>query len=98
GLAAIGDKTFDQVPKLGASFRAKRMNRDHVRFSVDAGRQATVVFGGVCKGAASRPTSPDGKRTITVRYSRAGHCRIAVTRPAWESATKSFKLRAPRRR
>ena len=97
GLAAIGDKTFNQVPKLDLSVRARRMNRDHIRFSIDAGRQATVVFGGVCRRAASRPTSEDGKRTITVRYASAGHCRVAVTRPAWDSATRSFKLRAPRR-
>ena len=57
-----------------------------------------IVFGGVCKGAHSRPTSEEGKRTITVRYARAGHCRVAVTRPGWETATKSFKLRAPRAR
>src|SRR4051812_16550629 len=95
GLVPIGDKTFNQTPKLDRSVKAKRMNRDHVRFAVDAGRQATVVFGGVCKGAHPRPTSEDGKRTITVRYARRGSCRVSVTRPAWETSTKSFKLRAP---
>jgi phosphatidylinositol-3-phosphatase len=98
GLVPIGDKTFNQMPKLDLSVVAKRMNRDHVRFTIDAARQATVSFGGVCRGAASRPTSEDGKRTITVRHSRGGSCRIAVSRPAWMPSTKSFKLRNPGRR
>jgi phosphatidylinositol-3-phosphatase len=98
GLVPIGDKTFNQTPRLDLSVTAKRMNRDHVRFTVDTQRQATVSFAGVCKGAASRPTSEDGKSTITVRHSRGGSCRVAVSRPAWETATRSFKLRAPPRR
>jgi hypothetical protein len=97
GLVPIGDKTFNQVPKLQMTVTAKRMNRDHVRFTVDVGRAATISFGGVCKATAARPTSADGKRTITVRYARRGSCRIAASRPAWETATKSFKLRAPSR-
>ena len=98
GLVPIGDTTCNQTPTLDLRVTARRMNRNHIRFAVDAGRQATVVFGGVCKGAAARPTSEDGKRTITVRYARAGHCRVAVQRPAWQTATRSFKLRAPKRR
>jgi hypothetical protein len=74
------------------------MNRDHVRFTVNTQRQATVSFAGVCKGAPSRPTSEDGKSMITVRHSRGGSCRVAVSRPAWATATRSFKLRAPSRR
>ena len=96
GLVPIGDKTFNQVPQLGLSIAAKRMNKDHIRFSVNTGRQATVAFSGVCK-SAPRPTSADGLRTITVRYRKRGSCRVTVSRPAWASATKSFKLRAPRR-
>ena len=98
GLVPIGDKTFNQTPKLDLSVTAKRMNFNHVRFAVDAGRQATVVLGGVCKGTASRPTSAGGKATITVRQTRGGSCSVSVTRPGWQSATRSFKLRAPRRR
>jgi hypothetical protein len=98
GLVPIGDKVFNQVPKLELKVKAKRMNRDHVRFTIDAGRPASIAFSGVCKGTASRPTSADGKRTITVRHTKRGSCRIAASRPAWETAMKSFKLRAPRRR
>ena len=98
GLVPIGDQTFtNPTPKLDLAVVAKRMNRDHVRFAIDAGRQATVSFGGVCKGTVARPTSEDGKRTITVRHKRRGSCRIAVSRPSWETATKSFKLRSPKR-
>ena len=98
GLVPIGDKTFNQTPKMELSVRARRMNRDHVRFAIDAGRQATVSFGGVCRSAAPRPTSERGKRTITVRHSRGGSCRVAVSRPAWQTTTKTFKLRKPGRR
>lgn len=98
GLVPIGAKVFNQVPKLDLKVRARRMNRDHVRFTIDAGRPATIKFGGVCKGNAARPTSAAGKRTITVRYRRAGSCRVAASRPSWESAAKSFRLRAPGRR
>jgi hypothetical protein len=94
GLVPIGDSVFNQTPLLDLSVSAKRMNRDHVRFSVDAGRPATVSFSGVCT-AASRPTSEDGKGTITVRHSRGGSCRVSVSRPAWQTATRSFKLRKP---
>jgi hypothetical protein len=96
GLAPIGDKTFNQTPKLDLKVTARRVNRDHVRFAVDAGRQATVSFGGVCKGAPG-PTSENGTRTITVRHPRGGSCRVTVLREAWQPSTKSFKLRAPRR-
>jgi hypothetical protein len=96
GLVPIGDKTFNQTPKLDLKVTARRVNRDHVRFAVDAGRQATVSFGGVCKGAPV-PTSENGTRTITVRHSRGGSCRVTVSRDAWLPSTKSFKLRAPRR-
>jgi hypothetical protein len=98
GLAPIGDKTFNQTPKLALKVKAQRVNRDHVRFAVDAGRPATVSFGGVCRGAAPGPTSEDGTRTITVRHSRRGSCRVTVSRDAWQPSTKSFKLRDPRRR
>jgi hypothetical protein len=94
GLVPIGDKTFNQTPKLDLKVTARRVNRDHVRFAVDAGRQATVSFGGVCKGAPG-PTSENGTRTITVRHSRRGSCRVTVLREAWQPSTKSFKLRAP---
>jgi hypothetical protein len=97
GLTPIGDAVFNQTPRLDLSVTARRMNRDHVRFSVDAGRPATVSFAGVCAGAPARPTSADGKRTVTVRHKRGGSCRVTVSRPAWDSATRSFKLRAPRR-
>jgi hypothetical protein len=96
GLVPIGDKTFNQTPKLDPKVKARRVNRDHVRFTVDAGRRATVTFGGVCKGAPG-PTSEDGTRTVTVRHSRGGSCRVTVSRDAWQSSTKSFKLRSPRR-
>jgi hypothetical protein len=97
GLTPIGDKTFNnRAPQLDVKFSAKRVNRNHIRFTIDAGRQATVSFAGVCSGAHSRPpASADGLATITVRYVRAGHCRIAVDRPAWATARKSYKLRAP---
>ena len=98
GLVPIGDQTFNQTPQLGLTVTAKRMNRDHVRFAIDAGRQATVTFGGVCRATASQATSENGKRTITVRHSRGGSCRVSVSRPAWASATRSFKLRRPGRR
>jgi hypothetical protein len=97
GLAPIGDKTFNQTPKLRLRVKAKRMNRNHVRFAVTTDRQATVVFGGVCGGTHARPTSEAGTRTVTVRYTRRGSCRVSVTRPAWQSSARSFKLRAPRR-
>ena len=97
GLVPIGDKTFNQTPQLTLKVQARRVNRDHVRFAVDAGRQATISFGGVCRSAASRPTSEDGKQTITIRHSRGGSCRVTVSRDAWLPSTKSFKLRAPRR-
>ncbi|MEA2483781.1 MAG: hypothetical protein QOC55_1728, partial [Thermoleophilaceae bacterium] len=83
--------------KLRLRVKAKRMNRNHVRFAVTTDRQATVVFGGVCGGTHSRPTSEAGTRTVTVRYTRRGSCRVSVTRPAWQSSVRSFKLRAPRR-
>jgi hypothetical protein len=98
GLVPIGDKVFNQTPKLDLAVTAKRMNRDHVRFTVDAARQATISFGGVCAHAAARPTSADGKHTITVRHSRGGSCRVMASRPAWEPSTRSFKLRSPKRR
>jgi hypothetical protein len=71
------------------------MNRDHVRFSVDTGRQATVSVSGVCRGAA-RPTDVDGTAMITVRHSKRGSCRVTVARPSWDSTTRSFKLRSPK--
>jgi hypothetical protein len=95
GLVPIGDKVFNQTPKLDLSVKARRMNRDHVRFAVDTGRQATVAVSGVCRGTP-RPTSEDGKATITVRHSKRGSCRVTVTRPSWDSATRSFKLRSPK--
>src|SRR3954451_5863154 len=98
GLEPLGPKLFNQIPALALSVRARRMNRDHVRFAVDAGRQATVSFGGVCRAAHSRPTSEGGRRTITARYARAGACRVRVSRRAWLSATKTFKLRSPHHR
>jgi hypothetical protein len=97
GLVPIGDRTFtNPAPRLDLTVRARRMNRDHVRFAIDAGRQATVTLGGVCRGAGG-PTSEAGKRTITVRHTRRGSCRITAARPAWRSATRSFTLRSPRR-
>ena len=98
GLVAIGDKTFNQTPALEPAVSARRLSRNRVRFTVDAGRQATVSFGGVCGAAQSRPTAADGRLTATVRHTRGGSCRVAVSRPAWAAATKSFKLRAPVRR
>jgi hypothetical protein len=95
GLVPIGDKVFNQTPKLDLSVKARRMNRDHVRFAVDTGRQATVAVSGVCRGTP-RPTSEDGKATITVRHSKRGSCRVTVTRPSWDSATRSFQLRSPK--
>ena len=95
GLVPIGDKVFNRTPQLDLAVTAKRMNRDHVRFAVDAGRPATVAVSGVCRGTA-RPTSEDGEATITVRHSKRGSCRVTVSRPAWDSATRSFKLRDPR--
>jgi hypothetical protein len=97
GLVPIGDKVFNETPRLQVAVSAKRMNRDHVRFNVLTDRQATISFAGVCKGAPSRPTSEDGKRTITVRHSRGGSCRVSVSRPAWQTSTRSFKLRPPKR-
>src|SRR3954452_19332454 len=98
GLVPIGDKTFNQTPQLRMKVKARRMNRDHVRFAIDAGRQATIAFGGVCSAAHPRPTAADGKRTITVRHTKRGSCRITASRPAWNSAKRSFKLKSPRRR
>jgi hypothetical protein len=96
GLEPFGPKLFNQTPTLDLTVTAKRTNRNHVRFVIDAGRRATVSFAGVCTGAATASTSEDGKRTVSVRQSRRGSCRITVSRDAWQSATKSFKLRAPR--
>jgi hypothetical protein len=96
GLEPLGPKLFNQTPKLPLRVRARRMNRNHVRFAVSTDRRATVVFGGVCAGTRSRPTSEGGARTITVRYARRGRCRVSVTRPAWRTSTRSFTLRAPR--
>ena len=99
GLVPIGDKTFTEpAPKLALKVLAKRMSRTRVRFTIDAGRPATVAFGGTCAAAASRPTAEDGTSTVTVRHTRGGSCRVTVSRPAWQSSTKSFKLRNPRRR
>src|SRR3954453_671315 len=98
GLVPIGDKTFNQTPRLRMKVKARRMNRDHVRFAIDAGRQATIAFGGVCSAAHPRPTAADGKRTITVRHTKRGSCRITASRAAWNSAKRSFKLKSPRRR
>jgi hypothetical protein len=98
GLVPIGDKVFNQTPTLDLTVTATRTNRNHVRFAIDAGRRATVSFSGVCSGAASQSTSADGKRTVTARQARRGSCRVTVSRDAWQSATKSFKLRDPRRR
>jgi hypothetical protein len=97
GLEPLGPKLFNQTPKLEMTVTAKRMNRNHVRFAINAGRQAMISFGGVCKGTAPRATSESGQSTITVRHSRGGSCRVAASRPAWETATKSFKLRRPGR-
>jgi hypothetical protein len=98
GLEPLGPKLFNQTPKLDLTVTATRINSSHVRFAVDAGRQAAVSFTGVCKGAASQSTSEDGQRTVAVRQSRRGSCRVTVSRDGWEPATKSFKLRDPRRR
>ena len=97
GLVPIGAKTFNRTPPLAMTVAAKRMNRDHVRFTIDTGVESTIAFSGVCKGPA-RPTSADGKRTATVRQTKRGSCRVTATRPAWAPATKSYKLRFPRRR
>jgi hypothetical protein len=96
GLVPIGDKTFtNPTPKLSVTAKAVRRNATHVRISVDAGRQATVAFSGVCSGAGG-PTSEDGRKNVTVRHTRRGSCRVMVTRENWAPASKSWKLRAPR--
>jgi hypothetical protein len=97
GLVPIGDKVFNEVPRLQVAVFAKRMNRDHVRIRVLTDRQATVSLSGVCKGVSPQPTSADGQRTITVRHSRGGSCRVSVSRPAWQTSTRSFKFRSPKR-
>jgi hypothetical protein len=97
GLVPIGDKVFNQVPRMDLAVSARRLGRDRLRLTIDAGRQATISFGGVCRGARVRATSANGKRTVTVRYTRAGSCRVAASRPSWETATKSLKLRGPKR-
>jgi phosphatidylinositol-3-phosphatase len=109
GLTPIGENTFSQsptqaditfnpTPRLVVKFRAMRVNRNHIRFTVDAGGRATVSFGGVCRRGGSHQTAANGRATVTVRYARAGHCRIVVSRPASANQTKSYKLSAPRAR
>ncbi|HEX4719165.1 MAG TPA: alkaline phosphatase family protein [Thermoleophilaceae bacterium] len=98
GLAPIGARTFNQAPRLELKVSARRMNRNHVRFAINTGRAAKIVFGGVCRGASPRRTSAGGQRTVTVRYARRGSCRITASRPAWLSSAKTFRLRAPGRR
>jgi len=95
GLEPLGPKVFDQTPQLVLAAKARRRNRNHVRFSVDAGRQATVSFAGAC-AAASRQTSESGLHTVTIRQKRGGRCTVTVSRDAWQSASRSWKLRAPR--
>jgi hypothetical protein len=98
GLVPIGDKTFtDPSPKLDLSVKAQRRNADHVRFSIDTERPATITFGGVCRSAGKRLTGLNGTLTVTVRHSRRGSCPITASRDAWQPATRSFKLRKPRR-
>jgi hypothetical protein len=96
GLEPLGPKVFNQTPKLELSVKAQRISRTRVRFAIEAARQATVSFSGVCKGPAG-PTSEAGSRDVSVTHSRGGSCRVTVSRDAWEPSTKSFKLRAPRR-
>ncbi|MEA2494081.1 MAG: hypothetical protein QOJ29_1992 [Thermoleophilaceae bacterium] len=98
GLVPIGDKVFNQIPTLVLKVKAKRMNKNHMRFTIDTERQATIAFGGVCKGATARQTSELGLATATVRYSRAGKCTISAVRASWQSAGKSFKLRSPKKK
>jgi hypothetical protein len=95
GLVPIGSATFNQTPTLTLKVKARRRNRDHVRFSIDAGRLATLSFTGSC-AAASRPTRESGRRTVTIRQRRGGHCTITASRDAWASASRGFRLRAPR--
>ncbi|MEA2426055.1 MAG: phosphatidylinositol-3-phosphatase [Thermoleophilaceae bacterium] len=96
GLEPVGPKLFNQTPALGLVVKAKRRDRNHVRFTIDAGRQATASFSGVCASAHPRPTSEDGKLTATVRHTRRGSCRVTVSRDGWQSSSRSFKLHAPR--
>jgi hypothetical protein len=95
GLAPIGDGAFNQTPRLDLAVKAARRDRAHVRFTIDTGRQATIAFGGVCRGAKGGPTGADGKLTVTVRHARRGSCPITATRDGWLARRKSFKLRAP---
>ncbi|MFL5895330.1 MAG: alkaline phosphatase family protein [Thermoleophilaceae bacterium] len=97
GLEPLGPKVFNQTPKLDLVAKLRKRGRNHVRISVDADRQVTVAFAGVCRGHA-RQSSEDGRRNVTLRYRRGGRCKVTVARDGWLSAAKSFKLRAPRRR
>lgn len=97
GLEPLGPKLFNQTPKLHLVAKLRKRGRNHVRISVDADRQVTVAFAGVCRGHA-RQSSEDGRRNVTLRYRRGGRCKVTVARDGWLSAAKSFKLRAPRRR
>jgi hypothetical protein len=98
GLVPIGDKVFNQTPKLDVKVKATRLTRTKVRFAIDTGRKAAITFGGVCKGTRGGTTSEDGKLTVTARHSRRGSCPISATRDAWLPGRKSFKLRSPKPR
>jgi hypothetical protein len=74
---------------------AKRRNRNHVRFALDAGVKALVSFTGAC-AAPARSTDEAGLLTVTIRQSRGGHCQLTVTRDAWAAGGRGFRLRAPR--
>jgi hypothetical protein len=96
GLAPIGDKTFtNPVPALTLSAKATRRDRRHVTISIDAGRKAAYSVSGVCS-AAGGETGEEGRAMVTVTQSRRGSCRLTVTRPSWEPAVRSWRLRAPR--
>jgi hypothetical protein len=97
GLVPFGDQIFNQTPKVDLAARIVRRDRGHVRVAVDAGRQVTVSFAGVCK-APSRDTSEDGKLNATLSYRRSGRCTVTASREAWSPGSKTFRLKVAKKR
>jgi hypothetical protein len=95
GLVPLGPKVFDRTPQLELTVTARRRDPRRVQFAIDTGRAATVAFTDAC-ATAPQATDDLGQLSVTVRQRRGGHCRITATRDGWTSATRGFRLRAPR--
>jgi hypothetical protein len=91
----LGPKVFDRTPQLELTVTARRRDPRRVQFAIDTGRAATVAFTDAC-ATAPQATDDLGQLSVTVRQRRGGHCRITATRDGWTSASRGFRLRAPR--